>query len=184
VSDFSALDRLRIERAVWSLDQRLHDLPRATRIAHRKELRANLVAAAGDVGTTAALRDLGNAASLASDYRDAALGPRPRASWYAAGGFLVTTVVLLTWALFSAAQAFGDGLLAVDHNATGTFRWPGVAYLQSEVTFAVSHGRHNHVGGAFTPLTYVLLLVGTILVGRLWRALPSRSRPAELGRAG
>lgn len=183
MSDLSVLDRLRIERVVWSLDQRLYDLPRATRIAHRRELRANLVAAAGDVGTTDALRDLGDGIRLAADYRDAAFGTGPRPSWYAAGGFLLTTTLILTSIFFDAAEAFGDGILAADPDATGTFRWPGIAVLQSEVTYTVSNGDHAFVGGAFTPLTYLVLLLGTIGIGRLWRALPSRRRPAALDQA-
>lgn len=182
MSDLSVLDRLRVERVVWGLDQRLHDLPRATRIAHRRELRANLLAAARDVGATAALRDLGDAARLAADYRDAALGAGPRPSWYAAALFLLTTVLFLTSILYEAAEAFGDGILAADPAATGTFRWPGIAYLQSEVTYLVANGRRDVVGGAFTPLTYLLLLAGSVAIGRLWRALPRRRRRAALGR--
>ena len=41
------IDRLRIERAVWALDQRLYDLPRRSRIERRRELRGNLVTGAG-----------------------------------------------------------------------------------------------------------------------------------------
>ena len=182
MSDLSVLDRLRLERAVWALDQRLYDLPRATRTAHRRELRANLEAAARDVGTRAALRDLGGAAELAAEYHDAAFGTGPRPAWYPAGVFLLTTTLLLTSVFFDAARAFGDGILAADPDATGTFRWPGIAFLQSEVVYTVSHGELSFVGGAFTPLTYVVLLLGTIGVGRLWRALPVRRRPAELDR--
>ena len=183
MSELSVLNRLRIERVVWSLDQRLYDLPRATRVAHRRELRANLLAAADDVGTTAALRDLGDAAGLAADYREAAFGAGPRPSGFAAGVFLLTTTLFLTSFFFDAATSFGDGILAGNPDATGTFRWPGISFLQSEVTYTVSGGDHDFVGGAFTPLTYLLLLLGTIAVGRLWRALPSKRRPAEVDRA-
>jgi hypothetical protein len=183
MSDLSTLDRLRIERVVWSLDQRLYDLPRATRIAHRRELRANLLAAAGDVGTSAALRDLGDASNLAAEYHDAALGTGPRPSMYAAGVFLLTTTLVLTSVFFDAARAFGDGILAADPTTTGTFEWPGIAYFQSEVTYTVSGGDYDFVGGAFTPLTYLVLLLGMIAVGRLWRLLPIRRRPARLERA-
>ena len=40
------VDRLRIERVVWMLDQRLYDIPRESRIAHRREVRQNLLSAA------------------------------------------------------------------------------------------------------------------------------------------
>ncbi|QMU70627.1 hypothetical protein [Streptacidiphilus sp. P02-A3a] len=65
------LDRLRVERLLWSLDQRLYDLPRRTRIAHRREVRANLLAAAAEVGAAEALRRLGGARELAAQYLDA-----------------------------------------------------------------------------------------------------------------
>ena len=50
-------DRLRIERVVWMLDQRLYDIPRESRIAHRREVRLNLLSAAQDIGTRAAQAD-------------------------------------------------------------------------------------------------------------------------------
>lgn len=177
------LDRLRIERVAWSLDQRLYDLPRKVRVERRRELRSNLMAAARDTDTTTALRDVGGSGALAADYLDAQLGPGPRHSWTAAGVFLFTSTLLLTSVLFDAADAFGDGILAGDPDATGSFRWPGIPFLQSEVTYTVSGGDHDFVGGAFTPLTYVLLLLGTIAVGRLWRALPHKRRPVQVDRA-
>ena len=175
--DVNLIDRLRIERVVWSLDQRLYDLPRKTRIDRRRELRTNLLEAAHDVGTVARRSsDVGDSGTLAAEYLDAELGPGPRHSWMAAGVFLFTTVLLLTSVLFDAADAFGDGILAGNPDADGTFTWPGIGYLQTEVTYTVSGGEHSFVGGAFTPLTYVLLAVGAILVGRLWRAVPAWRR--------
>lgn len=47
-------DRLRVERVVWSLDQQLYDLPRASRLATRREVQENLLCAAHDIGTTPA----------------------------------------------------------------------------------------------------------------------------------
>ena len=176
--DVNLIDRMRIERAVWSLDQRLYDLPRKTRIERRRELRTNLREAAHDVGTSQALHDVGDSGTLAAEYLEAELGPGLRHSWVAAGVFLLTAVLLLTSVLFDAANAFGDGILAGNPDADGTFTWPGIGYLQTEVTYTVSAGEHSFVGGAFTPLTYVLLAVGAILVGRLWRAIPAWRRRA------
>jgi hypothetical protein len=48
------MDRLRTERVVWTLDQRLYDLPRNSRIAMRREVRENLRTATVDVGATQA----------------------------------------------------------------------------------------------------------------------------------
>lgn len=182
-TDLSLLDRLRIERVVWTLDQQLYDLPRRVRIAHRRDLRNNLTAAAREVGVSAALRDLGDAATLAGAYLDAQLGAGPRPSWTAAGLFLMTTVLVLTSVLFDAAKAFGDGILAGNPDAVGTYHWSGIAYLQDDVTYTVAGGEHTFVGGSFTPLTWGLLVVGFVLVGRVWRAL-SRRRDRQRASAG
>ncbi len=172
----SLLDRLRIERVVWLLDQRLYDLPRRSRIEKRREVRANLLSAAHDVGTGPALRQLGDSRSLASEYLSAELGDGPRHSWVAAGLFAGSVPFLLNWVLAEAALAFGAGVTAADPGATGTFTWSGIPYLQSEVTYTFADGSGSSVGGAWTPLCYVGWIVGTVLVGRLWRLLP---RPAR-----
>lgn len=78
------IDRLRIERAVWTLDQRLYDLPRKSRIAKRREVRANLLTAAHDIGAREALSRVGNSRQLAAEYRSAEFGDEPRPSWIAA----------------------------------------------------------------------------------------------------
>ena len=171
-NDINLLDRLRIERVVWSLDQRLYDLPRKTRVERRRELRGNLLDAARDADTSSALRDVGDSGTLAAEYLDAELGPGPRHSWMAAGVFLLTSALLLTSFFFDAADAFGEGILAGNPSTAGTFTWPGIDHLQSAVTYTVADGTHTFVGGAFTPLTWALLATGTIAVGRLWRALP------------
>jgi hypothetical protein len=165
----SWIDRLRIERVVWSLDQRLYDLPRRSRIAKRREVRENLLTAANDIGTGEALRNLGSARQLAAEYRDAEFGDGPRASWVAAATFLLTGQLVLTSLLAEAANAFGDGISAADPNATGTFTWPGIRYLQDTVTYTFVNGHGSSVGGAWTPLAWALWIVATILVGRLWR---------------
>ena len=90
------IHRLRIERAVWTLDQRLYDLPRKSRIAKRREVRANLLSAAHDIGTVDALGHLGNTQQLAAEYLSAELGEGPRPSWVAAATFAVTAQLLFT----------------------------------------------------------------------------------------
>ncbi|SEL86147.1 hypothetical protein [Streptacidiphilus jiangxiensis] len=168
------LDRLRIERVVWSLDQRLYDLPSRTRVALRREVRANLLAAAAEVGVTEALHRLGDARALAREYLDAELGEGPRHSWMAALLFLFTTPLVLNFFLSEATNAYQQALTATGAPADGTFSWGGVAWLQSSVTFAIHQGQATHTGGAWTPLVYILLVVGSIACGRLWRALPRR----------
>jgi hypothetical protein len=168
----TVIDRLRIERVVWSLDQQLYDLPRRSRIEKRREVRANLLSAAQDVGTRTALRQLGSSRQLAADYLNAELGTGPRASWMAAGLFLFTGLLVFTEVLSEAALAFGKGITAADPAATGTFTWGGIGYLQDTVTYTFVDGRGSSVGGAWTPLAWALWLVAAILVGRLWRLLP------------
>jgi hypothetical protein len=170
----NVLDRLRIERVVWSLDQQLYELPRKSRIATRREVRDNLHEAARNVGTQQALAGVGSTRELASEYLTAQFGSGPRASWLSAGVFLFTAVLVLTSLLFDAAAAFGDGVLAGDPDASGTYTWSGIAYLQNDVTYTIQNGQVEQAGGAFSVLTWVLLGAGAVLVGRLWRALPSR----------
>ncbi len=172
----SWIDRLRIERVVWMLDQRLYDLPRQSRIAKRREVRENLLVAAHDVGARQALRQLGDNRELAREYLAAELGTGPRHSWVAAMVFAGTVPFLVNWVLGEAVSAYGDGVLAGDPRATGTFTWSGIAYLQDTVTYTFTNGTGSSVGGAWTPLTYLLWVVGTVLVSRAWRALPVFSR--------
>ena len=170
------LDRLRIERAVWSLDQRLYDLPRRTRIETRREVRQNLLTGARDVGTTQALRNLGGSGELAQQYLSAAFGSGPRHSWMAAGIFALAIPLLANSFFSDAANAFASGITAADPDATGTYTWGGVSRLQSTVTYTFVGGDGTWTGGAFTPLFYILWIIATILVGRLWRALPAWRR--------
>ncbi len=170
----SRIDRLRIERVVWTLDQHLYDLPRQARIAHRREVRENLLNAAADVGTTVALRRLGNVGRLAASYRSAEFGDGLRPAWYSAAIFFLTTQLVFTALLAEAANAFGAGITAADPHATGTYAWPGIAYLQDTVTYTLRNGHGSSVGGAWTPLAWALWIVATIAVGRLWRVVTAR----------
>jgi hypothetical protein len=90
--------------------------------------------------------------------------------------FLLTAVLVLTSILSDAAQAFADGLLAASPNGSGTFTWAGVTLLQSDVHYTMHNGQVEFAGGALTPLAYVLLALGAVAVGRLWRLLPGWRR--------
>lgn len=172
----TVLDRLRIERLVWSLDQRIYDLPWRTRINTRREVRANLKDAAGDVGAREAIRRLGHPAELAQQYLTAQFGDRPRPSYMAAALFFLTAQLIFTTVLDEAARAFAKGVAARDPHAVGTFTWSGIGYLQDSVRYTFTDGRYDFVGGAWTPLAWGLWIVSTICVGRLWRALPTWRR--------
>lgn len=170
------IDRLRIELVVWSLDQRLYDLPRQSRIAKRREVRENLHAAVQEIGTKAALRNLGNSRQLAAEFRAAEFGDKPQPAWLTAAVYLFTGQLILTALLSEAAIAFGNGIKAVNPHVTGTFTWSGVHYLQESVTYTITNGDMAFVGGAWTPLAWAIWIVSTIVVGRLWRAIPIRRR--------
>ena len=178
------LDRARIERVVWTLDQRLYDLPRASRIAIRREVRQNLLSAARDVGARAALRQLGGTAELASEYLTAEYGEGPRHSWLAAGVFLAGFPFLLLALLADAALGFGHGITAADPHATGTFAWNGVSLLQTQVTYTFVNGHGTYTGGAMSPLAWALLIIGTVSAGRLWRLVPTLRGRRALRAAG
>jgi len=171
----TVLERIRIERLVWTLDQRLYDLPRSSRIAKRREVRANLLEAAADHGAREALRRIGSSGDLAREYLGAEFGDRPHHSWTAAAYFAALMPLLLISALSEVSNAYGQALTAA-HAAPGSFTWSGVSYLQSPLTFTVEQGRVTQSGGAWTPIVYVIWLIGTIACGRLWRLLPPPSR--------
>ncbi|GAA2570145.1 hypothetical protein GCM10010435_50420 [Winogradskya consettensis] len=170
-------DRLRIERLVWSLDQQLYDLPRVQRIATRREVRANLLEAARDVGTREALRGVGGSRRLAEQFLTAEFGDNPRHTWIGAAYAAALTPLLLNFFLAEAANAFQSGVTATDPHATGVFTWSGVSWLQSAVTYTFNDGTATGHGGGWTPLAYLLWLVITVGFGRLWR-LRLRRRPA------
>ena len=174
------LDKARMERVVWLLDQRLYDLPRASRIAHRREVRGNLTEAARDVGRREAMRRLGSTRDLADGYLSAEFGDGPRPSWLAAGLVPGAVVLILTSWFADAAHAFADGVVAGQPHASGVFTWQGLAFVQSQVTVTFHDGQWTSVGGAFTPLTWALLQVLVVASGRLWRLWTRRG--ARVGR--
>jgi hypothetical protein len=179
----SRLDRLRIERAVWTLDSHLQDLPWRSRVAKRREMRDNLHAAAADVGAAEALRRLGNVRRLAAEYLTAEYGEwRRRPSGLAGLAFLLLAYVVLDVLQAAGTAAFTAGVAAAGPRPVGTFHWNGVAYLLDDATLTFDGGASTVVGGAWTPLVYLCLIAGFVLTGRLWRLLPAwRRRQARAG---
>lgn len=169
-------DRLRIERLVWMLDQQIYDLPRQSRVATRREVHANLLDAARDVGAAEALRRVGGSRGLAEQYLQAEFGEGPRHSWIATAYAAALIPLLLNYFLGEAATSFRQGVTAADPHATGTFVWSGVSWLQTSSAFTFTDGSSSGVGGAWTPLTYLLWLAVTVGAGRLWRIRRVRAR--------
>ncbi|WP_018503646.1 hypothetical protein [Parafrankia discariae] len=171
------LDRLHIERAVWTMDARLQDLPRRSRIARRRELRDNLRAAAEDVGGRQAVRQLGDLRVLAAGYLTAEYGELSRRpSWAAAALALLLVDAVMTVLEHVARTAFDAGITATAPRISGTFHWTGVPYLISDETFTYLNGTYTSVGGAWTPLVYVLMFAGAFVGGRMWRLISARLR--------
>ena len=172
----TVFDRVRIERLVWTLDQRLYDLPRTSRIAKRREVRANLLEATADRGVGEALRRIGGSRALAREYLGAEFGDRPHHSWIGAAYFAALVPLFLNFGLSEACSAYAQGLAATHPAGSGVYTWSGISYLQSPLTFTVDQGQVTHAGGAWTPIVYVIWAIGVIACGRLWRLLPPPSR--------
>ena len=119
------IDRVRIERVVWMLDTRLYDIPRESRIAHRREVRQNLLSAAQDIGTTAAVRNIGSSAQLAAAYLAAEFGDRPRHWWIAALLWAATSMLVVTAVLTDAANGFAAGIVAETRTPPGRITGEG-----------------------------------------------------------
>ena len=171
----SVADRLRIDRVVWGLDQRIYDLPWRRRIAIRREVRGNLRTAAADVGAERAVRNIGSVGELAYGFLDAQYGGRPRPSWLAAGVFVLTAGLVLQSILTDAANGFAEGVLTAQPAFSGTLHWGGLDLLQTDVTVIFSGGTTTLKGGALSVWAWLLLALGGIAAGRLWRALPRRA---------
>jgi len=167
------LDRLRVERAVWALDGQLQDLPRRSRVARRRELRHDLHSTTEEVGSVSAVRQLGDLRQLAASHLAAEYGDwQPRPSWTRAAGAAVLFYVLLSWLLEAGSSAFRAGILTGQPRATGSFSWNGIPYLLDDVAFTFLDGASTSVGGAWHPLAYILLILVSVLAGRLWRLRP------------
>ena len=91
---------LAIEWTVWRIDHRLRrDVPFSVRRAIRSDVRANLHAAAHEVGPEEALRNFGNVAKVADEYRTAAARPDAVRVDRGVRAALVTLVALLVLTL-------------------------------------------------------------------------------------
>ncbi|MFC8701111.1 hypothetical protein ACFUIV_02990, partial [Streptomyces anulatus] len=134
-SELTLADRLRIERAVWTLDSHLDNLPLRSKRAKRRETRANLHAAAADVGAAEAIRGLGDLRSLAAGYLAAEYGEHgPRPSYTMGAVWLIMVHVIAGLLAVAGKAAFTAGVRAAEPRATGDFHWPGVRYVINEAT--------------------------------------------------
>ena len=141
----------------------------ATPVADRQTARGTSqpATAASDVGTSAALRNLGGSRRLAVEYRDAEYGEEPRPKWIAAALFLGISQLVFVSLMSEATFAFRDGSRR-STRTHGTFAWEGIRYLQDNVTVTFVNGDASILAGAWTPLTWALWLAATVVIGKLW----------------
>lgn len=175
------IERLRIENTVWKLDLKLADLPPRAAKLIRREVRANLQAAAAEVGTGPAIEGLGNLHRLALEYMSSEYGSvRRRPSLRTAVFWEVAYVIVLFAVAFSATGAFTAGVLAADPSATGHFAYHGLSFLGLEPFFDLKAGQEKAIGMEVGPLSLGIFLIGPFIAafvgGRYWRMWTGRRR--------
>jgi hypothetical protein len=177
----NTIDRLRLARAVWTVNARLVGLPSKRRKAVRQELQANLRAAAAERGSREAVRQLGDLRLLASGYLDAEYGegrPRPRylqGLLWACGVEVAYTAVTVLW-----LEAFTAGAQTVTPHPDGTFGAGGGLWLP-EVGVIFTGGRVDGWDLSFPlPAFFLYPLVAFLLGARVWRWLPRWQRSRRL----
>lgn len=165
------VDRVRVERAIWSYDWWL-DLSGANgrrRRELRRELRTNLRDAAAHVGVRDAVRALGGAHRMAAEALPAD-PTRPR--WTVGVSAALVTVAAVVLVQFWAALAWVDGVLAADPDepVTGSITlMPGssMEYVPDGSGFSVV------MGPGWSALVVGLFVL--VVVSRPWRYLTTRS---------
>jgi hypothetical protein len=161
-------DRIRRGWYVTKVDFLAQDVPGGYRKGLRRELRSDLTAAAGDVGMSKAVKDLGPASALAHQLKLAEGRKLPH--WTT--GAATMAVILYAWtgmalamlnALTDAAEQLGGNRTVTAHSS-----WLGA-------TVSVTRGDGLLSGGmTFSPLILVLLLIVVPLIaGRAWRYRPA-----------
>jgi hypothetical protein len=172
-SNPTRIDRLRIEWTVWAFEYRLINMPHRLRVAKRREMRADLHAAAADVGTAEALRQLGSLRQLAAEYLDAQYGEHgPRPTFWRG----ITGMVLLLPIMFALEDlgkwSFLDGVRAIPH-ATGVFHYTRLKFLGLDFTYTFADGRNIAPGWSLTVTSVGLayMLAAFLIGARTWRLL-------------
>jgi len=160
-------DRIQREWYVTKVDILAQDVPGGYRKAMRRELRADLTAAAADVGMTQAVADLGPAAVLAHQLKGAEGRKLPH--WWT--GVITFAIVLYSWigmllasanALLVAAEQLADGRTVTVHTD-----WLGS-------TVSITHGAAELSAAVEFSIVTVAVLVGVpLLAARAWRYRPA-----------
>ncbi|MBX6752132.1 MAG: hypothetical protein IRY85_21135 [Micromonosporaceae bacterium] len=166
------IDRLRIERAVWTVDTYLSVLPMRRQRDIRRELRANLRASAAQVGARTAVRNLGNLRRLSYEYLSAEYRGRPWPTPLKGLAWVLVVEVVLFTAWLTAVDSYRDGLAAAGAPpGTYSFRWP-LFGLGSQVTVDSSSEFPVQVF-TLSLLEFLAWLAAIFVLGsRLWRVIP------------
>jgi hypothetical protein len=172
MSALTFIDRLRIERAVWTVDAYISILPMRRQREIRRELRANLRASAAQVGAKAAIRNLGSLRRLSYEYLSAEYRGRPWPTPLKGLGWAVVVEVLLVLAWTLTLSAFHDGLAATNPEpGRYTVERPLIGFV-SEVTVD-SAGDLTEVAFLVSiPVALAWVLVAFVVGSRLWRVIP------------
>ena len=164
------VDRLRIERVVWTVGVLVSDLPHRSQRAVRRELRDNLRAAASEAGVSAAVRGLGGLRHLAAGYLEAEYGDsRPRPRWLRGVAWAMVVYLVFVGIMFVGNDAFISGVLAANPRATGTYSWTRLGVWGPGLTVTMSDGQ---VSSAVLKIAAPILLyfaVAYLLGARVWR---------------
>lgn len=166
------IDRLRIERAVWTVDAYLSPLPARRQREIRRELRANLRASAAQVGAKAAVRNLGSLRRLGYEYLSVEYRGRPWPTPLRGIGWMITTAVVLAVAQVMAVTAYERGLMDADAEpGTYTLEVPVIGVV-GQITVD-SSGETASLSFYLSLLVWLAWLLGAFVVGsRLWRVIP------------
>lgn len=166
----NAIDRLRIESAILRYDfwLEMRGLKGARRRDLRRELRANLRDASGDVGTTRALFGIGSPKELAYAATDADPS-RPRWSQgllWATG----TLLLLLVWLAITTATIIAtlNAAPAADSAEVSPFPWFGTTFAVTSTPDLVK----AHVEPVWQLFWFPVLVF--LLVAQPWRRLRRR----------
>jgi hypothetical protein len=169
------LDRLRIARAVWTVDALAADLPGKRRKAIRRDLRADLWASAEEVGAKEAVRRLGSLHRLAAEYVLAEYGEEKPPPRYLKGIFWAALVeVGLLIVVIARIGAFEHGLGAA--GATdGTYAFSPLGGWGPRYETTLEDG---DLAGFMLDFSNVLPIIGVLAVvfligSRYWRMLPA-----------
>ena len=183
--NLTLIDRIRIERAIWTLDTLIQFVPGKARKAIRSELRANLRAASAEVGAARAVRDLGNLRRLAVEYLSVEYGDgKPRPTWLKATFWACTSAMVLEFLTFAGLDGYSAGIEAATAHPLGTYTWHSMLLFGGNgfVTYT-DHGQTGIgiEGSLGTALAWMVIpFVAALLGGRMWRALPTLRRRNSL----